>query len=148
MATKLWGMALLYLQQTRNMSSTMVNKDQLSPNTRFNNEDDLNIERLQSFGKICFVTFRSRLKKKLDKRSYEAIIVGRPKYHSSDNFCMHNVKTGRIIKSKDIKWAPFIRPSFYEGLDEELKPDVNRKIQIENAQQSDEDEDERILKKI
>ena len=27
MATELWGMALLYLQQTRNMSITMANKD-------------------------------------------------------------------------------------------------------------------------
>ena len=75
-------------------------------------------------------------------------MVGIPKYHSSDNYHMYNVKTRRIIISRDIKWAPFIRPSFNEGLDEVLRPDVNREIQNENAQQSDEDEDERILKKI
>ena len=64
MATKLWGMALLYLQQTKNMTSTMANKDKLSPNTRFNNKDNLNIERLRPFGRIGFVTIRSRMKKK------------------------------------------------------------------------------------
>ena len=63
MATKLWGMALLYLQQTRNMLSTMENKDKLSPNIRFNNEDNLNIEELQPFGRIDFNTIRSRMKK-------------------------------------------------------------------------------------
>ena len=67
MATKLWGMVLLYLQQTRNMSSTMANKDKLIPNTRFNNDNNLNIERLQLFGRIGFVTIKSRMKKKLDK---------------------------------------------------------------------------------
>ena len=46
MVIKLWGTALLYLQQTRKMSSKMSNKDKLSPSTRFNNEDNLNIERL------------------------------------------------------------------------------------------------------
>ena len=55
---------------------------------------------------------------------------------------MYNVKTRRSIISRDIQWAPFIRPSFNEGLDEVLRPDVNREIQNENAQQSDEDEDE------
>ena len=86
MATKLWGMALLYIQQTKNKSSTMANKDKLSENTRFNNEDNLNIERLQLFGKVGFVTIRSRMKKKLDKRSYKAIMVGKPKHNSSDNY--------------------------------------------------------------
>ena len=31
--------------------------------TRFNNKDNLNIERLQPFGRIGFVTIRSRIKK-------------------------------------------------------------------------------------
>ena len=61
MATKLWGMALLYLQLTRNNLSTMANNYKLSPNTRFNNEDNLNIERLQPFERIGFVTIRSRM---------------------------------------------------------------------------------------
>ena len=108
LATKLWGMALV----TRNMPSKMTNKDKLSPNTRFNNEDNLNIERLQPFGRIGFVTIRNKMKKKLDKRSYKAILVGIPKYHSIDNYCTYNAETKRIIISRDIKCVPFMRPSF------------------------------------
>ena len=135
-------MALLYLQQTRNMTSTMANKDKLSLDTRFNNEDNLNIERLQPFGRIGFVTTRSRMKKKLDKRSYKAIMVGIPKHHSNNNYYMYNVETKRIIISRDIRWAPFTRPSFYEGLDEVIRPDTNREDQDENIQQINEDEEE------
>ena len=69
-------------------------------------------------------------------------MVGIPKYHSSDNYYMYNVDTRKIISSRDIKWAPFIRLSFYEGLNEVLRPDVNREIRKENAQQSDENEDD------
>ena len=103
MATKLWGMALLYLQQTTNMSSTMANTDKLSPNTRFNNKDDLNIEKLQPFERIGFVTIRSRMKKKLDKQSYKAIMVGIPKHHSNNNYYMYNVETRRIIISRYLR---------------------------------------------
>ena len=67
-------------------------------------------------------------------------MVGIPKYHSSDNYYMYNVETKRIIISIDIKWAPFIRPSFYKSLDEVLRPDVNWEIQNETEQQIDEDE--------
>ena len=119
----------------------MANKNKLFPNTRFNNNDNMNIEILQPFGRIGFVTIRSRMKKKLDKRCSKAIMVGIPKYNSSDNYHMYNVKTKRIIISRDIKQAPFIRPSFHKGLDNALRPDVNREIQNENAQQSDENED-------
>ena len=41
MASKLWGMTVLYLQYKRNMSSTMANEDKMSPNSKFNNKDDL-----------------------------------------------------------------------------------------------------------
>ena len=82
------------------------------------------------------------MKKKLDKGSYKAIMVEIPKYHSSDNYYIYTVETRRIITSRDIKWSPFIRLSFYEGPYEVSRPDVNSEIQKENAQQSDEDEDE------
>ena len=122
MATKLWGMAVLYLQYTRNMSSTMANEDKMSPNSKFNNEDDLNITNMQPFGRIGFVTIRNKMKRKLSKRSFKAIMVGIPKHHSNDNYYMYNPETKRIIISRDIKWAPFERPTFYEGLEEILKP--------------------------
>ena len=63
MATKLCGMAILYLQYTRNMSSTMANQDKMSPNSKFNNQEDLNKSNIQPFGKIGFVTIRNKFKK-------------------------------------------------------------------------------------
>ena len=50
MASKLWGIAGLYLQHIRNMTSTMANSDKLSPNTKFDNENNIEIERMQPFG--------------------------------------------------------------------------------------------------
>ena len=78
------------------MSSTMANNDKLSPNTIFNNEDNLNIERLQPFERIDFVTIRSRMKKKLDKRSFKTIMVGISKHHSNDNYYLYTVETKEL----------------------------------------------------
>ena len=96
------------------MSSTMANKARLQDSTT-------NIERLQLFGRIGFLMIRSRMKNKLDEQIYKAIMVGIPKHHSNDNYYMYNVETRRIIISRDIRWALFIRLSFYEGLDEVFK---------------------------
>ena len=82
------------------------------------------------------------MKKKLDKQSYKAIMVVIPKHHSNDNYYMYNDETRRIIISRDVRWAPFTRLSFYEGLDEVIRPDANREGQDENIQQVDEDEEE------
>ena len=67
------------------------------------------------------------MKKKLDKRSCKAIMLGIPKYQSSNNYYMYNVKIRRIISSRNIKWAPFIRPCFYEHLNEVLRLDLIEK---------------------
>ena len=67
MESKLWGMVVLYLQHTRNMTSKMANSDKLSPNTKFDNEDNIEIERMQPFGRIRFVTIRSNMKRKYPK---------------------------------------------------------------------------------
>ena len=122
MATKLWEMAVSYLQYTRNMSSTIANQDKMSPNSKFNNEDDLNILNMQQFIRNGFVTIRNRMKQKLSKRSFKVIMVGITRHHSNDNYYMYNPETKRIIISRDISWALFERPTFYDGLEEILKP--------------------------
>ena len=45
------------------MSSTMANEDKMSPNSKFNNEDDLNISNMQPLGRIGFVTTQNKMKK-------------------------------------------------------------------------------------
>ena len=46
MVRKSWGIAVLYLQHKRNMTSTMTNNDKLSSNTKFDNEVNIEIERM------------------------------------------------------------------------------------------------------
>ena len=71
--------------------------------------------------RMRFTNTLNRMKKKLENQSYKAIMVGIPKHHSNDNYYMYNVETKRIIISRDIRWAPFQRPTFYDGLNEILK---------------------------
>ena len=68
--TEMATMVVLYLQCTRIMSSTIANEDKMSPNSKFNNEDDLNISNMQPFGRIGFVTIRNKTKKKLESKSH------------------------------------------------------------------------------
>ena len=98
---------------------------------------------MQPFGRIGFVTIRSKMKRKISKRSYKAIMAGIPKRHSRNSYYMDNTKTRRIVISRDIKWAPFARPDFNEGLDEVLRPKMNDKDNEEpnaNIESSDKDE--------
>ena len=106
----------------------MANSDKMSPNTIFNNENNIEIERMQPFGRIGYVTVRNQMKRKLCKRSYKAIMVGILKHHSRDSYYMYNIKAKRIIISRDIIWAPFVRPDFNKGIDEVLGPKINDEI--------------------
>ena len=128
MASRLWEMAVLYLQHTSNMTSTMaVSSNKLSSNTKFNNEKNIEIERMQPFGRIRFVTIRSKMKRKLSKRSYKAIMVVIPKHHSTNSYYTCNTETRRIVIGRDITWAPFVRPHINEGLDEVWRRKMNDK---------------------
>ena len=92
----------------------------MSPNSKFNNKDDLNISNMQPFGRIGFVTIRNRMKKQFTKRYFKAIMVGIPRHHSYGNYYMYNPETKWIIISRDIRWAPFEKPTFYDELEEIL----------------------------
>ena len=125
------------------MTSTMANSDKLSPNTKFNNKDNIEIERMQTFGRIGFVTITSKMKRKLSKRSYKAIMVGIPKHHLRNSYYMYNTETKRIVICRDIIWASFERPDFNKGLDEVFRPKINDENNEEpdvNIELSDEDE--------
>ena len=102
MATKLLEMAIFYLQYTRSMSSTMANQE-MSPNTKFNNKDDMNISNMQPFERIGFVTIRSQMKKKLAKRRFKAIMVGISRHHSYDNYYMYNPEMKWTVINRDIR---------------------------------------------
>ena len=59
---------------------------------------------------------------------------------------MYNPERKQIIISRDIRWAPFERPTFYEELEEILKPQMeNDRTTIEydtNSNHSDENDQE------
>ena len=100
----------------------------MSPNWKCNNKDDLKISNMQSFGRIGFVTIRNRMKKNLSKTSFKAIMVGILRHHSNDNHYMYNPEIKQIIISRDIRWEPFERPTFYDALEEILKPQTGKDI--------------------
>ena len=127
MASKLWGMAVLYLHHTRNMTSTMANSGKLSPNTKFDNEDIIEIERMHPFCRMGLMTIGSQMKRKLSRRIYKASIFGIPKHYSRGCYYIYNIETKRMIISRDITWAPFVTPDFNNGLDEVLRPKMNDK---------------------
>ena len=117
MISSLWGMAVLYLERTKNMSSTSANEKNSSPNFLFDKNDDLDTDFLQPFGRMGFVTIRTKIKRKLAKRSFKAFMVGKPKHHGRDSYYMYNPKTRRVIVSRDIQWAPYLRPKFEAEMD-------------------------------
>ena len=112
MIANLWGMAVLYLEKTRNMSSTSANEKDLSPNQLYDKNEDLDTDHIQPFGRMGFVTIRTKIRRKLAKRSFKAFMVRKPKNHARDAYYMYNPKTCKVIISRDIQWAPYNRPKF------------------------------------
>lgn len=117
MISSLWGMAVLYLERTKNMSSTSANEKDSSPNLLFDENNVLDTDYLQPFGRMGFVTIRTKMKRKLAKRSFKAFMVGKPNHHVRDSYYMYNPKTRKVIVSRDIRWAPFSRPKFEAEMD-------------------------------
>ena len=62
------------------------------------------------------------------------------KHHANDNYYMYNPETKRIRISRDIKWAPFQWPTFYNGLNEILKP-KQQSQQSNNNDKNNKDDD-------
>ena len=86
MISSLWEMTVMYLEMTRNISSTTANENRKSPNSMFGNNDNLDVENIQPFGRMGFVIIRTKIKKKLAKQSFKVFMVGKPKHHSKDAF--------------------------------------------------------------
>ena len=132
MISNLWGMAVLYLEKTRNMSSTSANEKDLSPNQLYDRNEDLDTDYIQPLGRMGFVTIRTKIRRKLARRSFKAFMVGKPKNNARDAYYMYNPKTCKVIISRDIQWAPYNRPKFeseMEGIlkDESTSSEINEK---------------------
>ena len=74
------------------MSSTSANERDSSQNYLFDENDDLDTDFIQPFGRMGFVTIRTKIKRKLAKRSFKAFMVGKPKNHARDAYYMYDPK--------------------------------------------------------
>ena len=99
------------------MSSSSANEIGKSPNQLFDENDNLDTDFIQPFGRMGFVTIRTKIKKKRAKRRFKAFMVGKPKHHSKDAYYMYNPNTRKVIVSRDIRWVPFQRPKFDNNMD-------------------------------
>ena len=60
---------------------------------------------LVEFGRIGYVTDRTKIKSKMSPRSFKAIMIGYAKEHSKDTFRMFNPSTRKVIMTRDIIWS-------------------------------------------
>ena len=97
MISALWDMAVLYLERTKNVSSTSANENGKVQISYLMRDTDF----IQSFGRMGFVTIRTKIKKKLVKR--ERFMVEKPKHHSKDAYYMYNPNSKKVIVSRDIR---------------------------------------------
>ena len=114
---KLWPYGIKILERLHNMSMTTANRNNLSPDAMFG-EINTNIAgHLIQFGRIGYVTDRTKIKGKMKPRSYKGIMVGYAENHSPDTYMLYNPSTRKIFRSRDIKWADFERPYPQEEMD-------------------------------
>ena len=113
----LWPYAVKVLERIKNNSITSANENNKTPNDLFGTPDEKIIKYLVEFGRIGYVTIRTKIKSKLKPRSKRCVMVGYAENHSPDTYLMYDPRTRKIIMSRDIRWADFDRPNAKIDLD-------------------------------
>ena len=145
---KLWPMGIKMLERITNMSPNSQNPGRKTPNEYFPDEEEKLYKHLKEFGRIGFVTIRDKIKGKMKSRSKRCVMVGYAENHTDDTYIMYNPATGKVILSRDIRWARYERPNIKDGLGifrnreeiidvDEYEVDYDHKLPYE-----DEDKDE------
>jgi len=60
--------------------------------------------KLKTFGEMCVVTTKDKIQSKLTDKGTTCMFVGYANDHASDVYRFLNLKSGRIIKSRDVIW--------------------------------------------
>ena len=60
------------------------------------------LDHLQPFGRVAYITNRSKIKAKLDPKSFKCIFVGYADDHSGDTYKFYNPATKKTILSRDV----------------------------------------------
>jgi hypothetical protein len=81
------------------------NKDK-SLNKKFDGEPSkLTPEYWIEWGRIGYVTNRTKIKKKWSEKSWPGVMVGYADDHAPDVYRMFNLETQRVVLTRDIQWA-------------------------------------------
>ena len=62
-------------------------------------------EKLRTFGEIAIIRNNTKIKSKLESRGIEAMFVGYPDDHHHDVYRFLNMKTGKIVLSRNYQWT-------------------------------------------
>ena len=122
-----------------NLDNIMVRPDRTKPPfTLFYNKDVKYMEHLRSFGEMAVVAMHEekKMRPKLDKRGKTCMFVGYADDHAGDVYRFLNVKTKRIIMSRDARWLNLMwkhykRKHNYARRQEELFLDEEESLSLE-----------------
>jgi hypothetical protein len=103
---KLWAEAINAARDVANITSTSVNETSAYELLTGLKPDNI-YKYLQPFGRVGYVTDRTKIKGKLTERSSKCIYVGRAKNHAGDVYRMYNPETNSTLFSRDVKWQWF-----------------------------------------
>ena len=77
-----------------------------SPNVVFDGKPaKLTPKHLVEWGRIGYVTIRTKIQKKWRDRSIKMIMVGYALDHTPDTYRMYNPETNKVVLSRDVRWA-------------------------------------------
>jgi hypothetical protein len=92
------------------ISNMLAGPDGISPNMRWNGEPGkLKAKDLVEFGRIGYVTDRTKFKAKMAEKATKCIMVGYATNHSSDTYRVYDPLTKKVRLSRDVKWAEWKR---------------------------------------
>ena len=69
------------------------------------------------WGRVGYVTIRSKFRKKMTSKSYKGVMMGYAANHSGDTYRMFKPETKTIVMSRDVRWAKWEKPDPKNGMD-------------------------------
>jgi hypothetical protein len=100
---KLWAEAVNAASNIGNLGVT--GKNEKSCNEMYTGVKSKGIGMLIQFGRIGYVTIRTKIKKKMIDKTIKCINLGPAEDHSSETYRLYNPETEKVILSRDVKWA-------------------------------------------
>jgi hypothetical protein len=104
---KLWAEAVSASSNIGNMGVT--SKNDKSCDELFTNEKPKNVGSLIQFGRIGYMTLRTKIKKKMVDKTIKCINLGPAEKYSADCYRLYNPATESIVHSRDVRWADWER---------------------------------------